>query len=227
MVRSALSLIELLFAIIVMSIAMLAIPSFLEQTTSAIDEILKQEAIFQASRTIQTIKTYKWDEKTTLEGSASTGVINIPHILDITNGDTKLNRTNPASVVRQGNFNVFIRRTFFPSPTYASTTLGLDAKETQKDDIDDFNDNIDIINKSTGNFVIDMRIRQNIYYISDNTNYNANNININIDATPATASTNIKMIDINVTDNKGNTLLVMRGFTCNIGAAPLLKKDTL
>jgi len=226
-VRNAFGLIELLFAIIVMSVAMLAIPPILEQTTSNINEILKQEAIFQAYRTIYTIETYKWDEKTTLEGSTSTGVINIPHILDTTNGDTELNRTNPASVVRQGNFNVFTRRTFFPSPTYASTTLGLDAGETQKDDIDDFNGNIDIINKSTGNFVIDMRIRQNIYYISDNTNYSANNINININATPATASTNIKMIDINVTDASGGAILVMRGFTCNIGAAPLLKKDAL
>ena len=223
--NKAFGLIELLFAIIVMSVAMLAIPPIMMQTTSNIEEIIKQEAIFQAYRTLYTIETYKWDEASTNENSSAP--IKVSHILDVTNGDTELDRTNPGSTVRIGNFGVYDRRTFFPTVTYASTTLGLEAGETQKDDIDDFDGNSDTINKNVGEFLLNMNINQKVYYVSDNANYSSTTLTININASSSTASTNIKMIDLNVTDDSNNPVLVMRGFVCNIGEAPLLTKDAL
>ena len=211
-------MIELIFAIVVMSIAMLAIPGIMEQTSSNLEAILKNEAIFQSYRTLGTIETYQWDERSIQPPEQNS------HILDVTNGDSELGRYTTGAKVRKGHFNVFDRRTFFDSTTYASASLGAEAGETQKDDIDDFNGNVDSFSKSSSGYKIDMRIRQRVYYISDAASYSGNTLTITMTASPATASTNIKMIDLNITDAAGKQFLAMRAFTCNIGSTKILTK---
>lgn len=198
---------------------MLAIPGIMEQTSSNLQEILKSEGIFQSYRTLGTIETYQWDDNS-LKSSDD-----IPHILDVTNGDSELNRMNPGAVVRKGNFNVTDRRIFFPNTTYASNTMGLESGEAKKDDIDDFNGNIDSFSKSSSGYKIDMKIFQKIYYVSDTASYSGTSLTISINPTPTTASTNIKMIDLNTTDANNKQFLAMRAFTCNIGYPKILTRD--
>ncbi len=208
--RSAFGMIELIFAIVVIGIAMLAIPPLLMQTTSSVEEIVKQEAIFQGYRTMGVILTYKWDDKSVVGNDN-----NISHILDVTNGDSELNRTGSSSITRIGNFNN-PRRVFFSSTTYASNTLGLESGESDKDDIDDFNGNTDSITATPGEFALTFDIHQKVFYIDDNANYGASVINLSLPVTKATASTNIKMVELNITENN-QTIIILRSFSTNIG----------
>ena len=207
--RQAFGMIELIFAIVIIGIALLAIPPVLMQTTSSIEEIVKQEAIFQGYRTIGVIHTYKWDDRSVIGDDT-----NYSHILDVTNGDDELNRTSSSSIVRVGNFNSN-RRVFFNTTRYASTTLGMEAGETDKDDFDDFNGNTDTITTTPGEFILTFDINQKVFYIADTADYNTTTLNITIPVTPAAASTNIKMVELNITqDNK--SIIVLRSFSCNI-----------
>lgn len=214
-------MIELIFAIVVMSIAMLAIPAIMMQTSSNINEAIKQEAIFQAYRTIGTILTYKWDDKSVIGDDTNTS-----HILDTTSSEDELNRTNAGSVVRIGNFYVTNRRTFFSSTRYASTPLGLESGETQEDDIDDFDGHTDSITAAPGEYAFSFNLTSSINYISDNNNYSQSTLNFTLPLSPSSSTTSIKLIELNVTDTDGNSILILRAFSCNIGELPApLKKD--
>lgn len=214
-------MIELIFAIVVMSIAMLAIPPVLSQTSSNINEVIKQEAIFQAYRTIGTILTYKWDDKSVIGDDTNTS-----HILDTTSNETELNRTNSGSVVRIGNFNVLDRRTFFSSTRYATDPLGLESGETEEDDIDDFDGHTDSITAAPGEYAFSFDLTSHIKYISDSADYTNSTLDITIPLTTANTTTSIKLIELNVTDTDGVPILVLRALSCNIGELPApLKKE--
>ncbi|MRI57943.1 MAG: hypothetical protein C6H99_00370 [Epsilonproteobacteria bacterium] len=209
MVRGAFSLLEFIFALVIIGFALLSIPNIFTQSSQAIQETIKQEAVFQGFRTISAILTYRWDEKSVV-GSDD----NRSYILDVTNGDDELNRT--ATQTRKGHFNTK-RRTFFDTTTYATTSLGLEPGETTQDDIDDFNNNQDTITLTPGERLLSTTLKQKVYYISDSADYSATSLSLKIDTSSATPSTNIKMIQVTITDDKNTTIALLRAFTCNIG----------
>lgn len=213
----AFSLIELIFAIVIISIALLSVPTLFSMVTKGTQEAIKIEAIYQASRTMGTILTYAWDENTP---SSNTG---FSYILDVTNGDNECNRVT-STRYRTANFNNKATRKFYPNATYASSTLGQEGSYTN--DIDDFHNKSETITKSSNDIILDMQLQTKIFYISDNANYTASTINFNIATSPTSASTNIKMIEINLTNpNDNKEILVFRAFSCNIGEAKLSYKD--
>jgi len=210
MVNKAFTLIELIFSIVVLSIAFLAIPQLFEISSANIEEILKDEATFQGIKTAKTIQTYFWDENSPNNDG------NFTYILDVQAGDSELDRYN-ATQYRIGNYILAKKRRFYDNPTFASTTLGSEATDTVYNDIDDFNNKIENITSS----LVDLKVKTKIYYINDSANYSAHTINKTISASPQSQSTNIKMIDINITDSKNKSILVYRTISCNIGSAPI------
>ena len=213
--RKGFWLLELIFAIVVMAIAMLSIPTVLSQTTAGIETTLKQEAIFYGSRTMGSLLTYRWDENS-IKGDPDK---NISHILDVSNGDSHFDRNTSItpSRFRTGNFNLKAVRTFFNTTTNATSTLGNESGESEKDDIDDFNNDTDIITAQKGDFVLNMKIHKKIYYIADTPTYSNGRVRFSFSSTSASPTTNVKMIELNVTDDKDNTILLIRTITCNVG----------
>ncbi len=209
MVKRAFTLIELIFAIVVMAIAFLAIPQLFEISSANIEEVLKDEATFQGMKTAKTIQTYYWDENSLNSDG------NYTYILDVQSGDSELDRYS--TVYRLGNLILAKKRKFYEATTYASSTLGSEATDVIYDDIDDFNNQEENITSS----LIDMIVKTQVYYIDDRATYSSNTINKTISTTRKSRSTNIKMIDINITDSKGNVILVYRTISCNIGSAPI------
>ncbi len=208
-------MIELIFAIIVIAIAMLAIPGVFEQVSSQTQEVLKTEAVYQANRTLQTITTYAWDEN-----SPSTET-NISYILDTTNGDSDLARIS-GTRFRKGNFGQKVTRRFHENTIYATSSLGIEG--ATYDDIDDFNGKKEVITKQAGDIVIDMNLSTKVFYIGDSADYQSRKIAFTIPTTSTTGSTNIKMIEINVTGEDG-TILLMRAFSSNVGEPRIKYKD--
>ena len=224
--RGALTLIELIVAIIIIAIAVLAIPGVFMQGTSTLQGSALIEPVFYLDRTMDTILTYRWDE------NSMVGEKNKTHILDVSNlADSELNRTSSSSVTRIGNFNINDRRNYFTSITYASYPIGADTGENSFadfDDIDDFNGSVMQIRKQNGEFLSDFDIYTKVFYISDDANYSDTTLNFTISPTPISNSSNIKMIELYVTrPNSTKTIVIFRGLSCNIGEPDLLSKDVL
>lgn len=215
--KRSFTLIELIFAIVIISIALLSVPILFSQVTRGTEEAIKVEAIYQASRTMGTILTHAWDE------NSPSSETRFSRILDVTNGDSECNRIG-ATRFRKADFNQKATRRFFAAMTYATATLGQEG--TLTNDIDDFHNKSETISKNSNDIILDMQLTTKVFYISDATNYAAQHINFNVSTTQATASTNIKMIEINLTNpNNNDEILVFRAFSCNIGEKTLAYKD--
>ena len=224
--KGALTLIELIVAIVIIAIAVLAIPGVFMQGTNTLQGSALIEPVFYLDRTMGAILTYRWDE------NSMVGEENKTHILDVSNlADGELNRTSPSSITRIGNFNIDDRRNYFTSITYASYPVGADTSENSFanfDDIDDFNGSKMQIRKQSGEFMSDFDIYTKVFYIDDHADYNVSELNVTISTTPITHSSNIKMIELRVTrPNSTKTIAIFRGLSCNIGEPDLLSKDVL
>lgn len=71
MVRTAFTLIELIFAIVIISISVLSLPMVTQATSNAMENNLGQEAIFSAISEINIATTYTWDEVSLIDSNIS------------------------------------------------------------------------------------------------------------------------------------------------------------
>ena len=69
--RYAFTLIELIFAIVIISISVLSLPMVTQVTSSNMENNLAQEAIFSAISEINIATTYTWDEASLLDANMS------------------------------------------------------------------------------------------------------------------------------------------------------------
>ena len=213
--RRGFSLLELLFAIIVVSIAMLALPTMFHIVSASSDEIVKDEATFQGFQTAGVILTYRWDENS-LDPDT-----NRSFILD-TNGDTELNRV-AGTVFRRGNMRLGQRRRFFDTATTPATPLGLDeASIALADDIDDFNGAGENITSN----ILDLTIGTAVTYVSDTADYSRKTVTFSFGGAAPATTTNLKMVTVRVIRQDDNTpVLVYAAFAANIGDTPILTRD--
>ncbi|WP_281950438.1 hypothetical protein [Nitrosophilus kaiyonis] len=217
--RKAATMIELIITIIVLGLAMTTIPVILSSVSKSDEFSLNQEALLAGATTIGNILTYNWDEKSTDLN------ITLSPILDVTNGDDELDReTN--TTWRKGSFKGTNRRKFYNTILYASTVLGNDTNDS--DDIDDFigTKSLTIVSNSNYDYVKDIDLVTNVYYVNDKTAYNQKNLNFTFDINSAGASTNIKLIEVKVIDKLNNNIIaVFRSYALNIGEYKLLSRD--
>ena len=219
--RKGFTFIELVVAIVVIAITLMSVPLLLSQASRTNAFNLNQEAVLAGATKVGNILTFPWDDKLV-------GQQNIKYILDVTNGDNELDRyPNTSSTRRIGNFKANYRRKFDANQTFASITLGRtgDTNSTAFNDIDDFNGTTSRINGSgTGDYVKDINISTTVKYISDDANYSSSptlNFSFDINSTPP--STNIKLIEVKVSDNTNNQeITTLRAFSANIGSYELL-----
>jgi prepilin-type N-terminal cleavage/methylation domain-containing protein len=213
-VKRAFSLIELIFAIVIVSIALLALPPLFSVASSSTKVALHEEAVFQGFQTAGVLLTYPWDDKS----------ISPKHlrsfILD-TQGDSELNRSSVDPLYRVGNLHLGRKRRFYDAATPASYPLGPESAETQKDDVDDFDGSSEIISSN----LLDLNITTRVTYTSDSADYSLQNIAFTFGATTPSTS-NIKQILITAKDSDGNTIITYATFVANTGS-PVIKRREL
>ena len=212
--RNGSSMIELIIAIVVMSMAMMTLPIMLTTTQNNNTFIIQQEAILIAKTQLDNILTYPWDENSE-DNNFNVGIL-----------DT--NSTNYSRADRVGLVIANKRRKFFTTTTWAST-IGLETGETTPDDIDDFHDkekNLTDINdvNATLDYKLsnDLNMTIPVKYISD---INLTAIfDFNETSTP-TGTTNIKMVEVSLKNSFLDKDITLRAFSCNIGANQLLRRS--
>ena len=225
--RKASSMLELVIAIVVMGIAMMTLPMMLTRVQSNNEFAMQQEAILMARTQLGDILTYPWDENST-DSSLNVGVLD-------TQGDSNFNRyPNSNSVRRKGHVKADKRRKFFATfPTPATSSLGKEGNDYN--DLDDFitlnNHDINLTdandtNATLGYKVSDSNMSISVRYLDDTTRY-SNGIatfDINTSAPTPTGTTNLKLIEVSLTNSLLDGSITLRAFSANIGANQLLRR---
>jgi len=208
--KCSFTLIELIFAIIIVGISVTAVPMLLATSTNSIETISKESSFFNAYALLSLTQTTEWDENNT-KGD------NYYKVLTAKGGDSELecNRTGTLSFNNESGADCDDNKT---------SHIGLDDGE-DKDDVSTFDDVDDFNGYSDGNLTnYDLNI--SVKYISDNADYSARNIYFN-ETTNAVSNTNVKKIELNVTDKNGNLIAVLGYYSCNIGAVKIKSRNDL
>lgn len=119
--RHAFTMIELIFAIVVMSIVVLSLPMIMQTDNSGREKNLAQEAALAASSKLSQVLSFQWDERSLSWEDLSENHQTIARILDGTNAITTAFDRNVTTGARVNNGH----RIFFNAVTNA-TALGDD-----------------------------------------------------------------------------------------------------
>lgn len=225
--RKAISMIELVIAIVVMGIVVASIPMVLTQTNENIAFAVKQEAIMAAKTRIGDIMTYEWDERSYDANNS------MRFILRTNSPDAQLNDRN--GTVRIGGVIGSGRRRVSPTDLNATANGNLGDDAGDLDDIDDFagvsvavaDSALFASNAGNLDYMLDasMSLDTTVVYVADTANYNLAAINFVFNPANVGASRNLKAITETITGlPEGN--IVLRAFVANIGQSkPLLPRN--
>ena len=222
MMRSAMSMLELVFAIVIMGIAVMSLPLILTQVQTNNAFAMQQEAILAAKTTIGDILTYEWDDKSYDANASRSFVLT-------TNSTTTALNCSATTFRRVGHVNADYRRKCSPLGATASTVATLGADGGDLDDIDDFNGkNIPIVTNivegagSLDYVFTSLTLTPTITYASNAPINSYNNSVLTFTFNPDNANdiTNIKTILVQVTG--ASQTITLRAFSCNVGESTLL-----
>jgi prepilin-type N-terminal cleavage/methylation domain-containing protein len=213
--RKAVSLIELIIAIVVMGIAVMSLPLILTQTQSNNALALQQEAILSTKAKIGFISSYPWDQ------NSWDGTGGIFRVLDTSASPSADNAFATADIRRIGHIQTDKRRRLWD--------VG-----HANDDFHNHNDDINITDPTQMDYIFALTMTPEIVYLRDSlsaNNYlNSRTIQFDFNAinteTNTSRPTNIKMITVRTVSQVGNDVNVsLRSFASNIGQSKILKRD--
>jgi len=225
--KKGFSLIEVVFAIVIISISLMSVPMLLKQSSKSDEFSIMQEAILATSTKMGNILSYPWDSNSYDSANA------ILRTLDIHNGDNELNRVTTGvndNNLRQGHIYQSKRRRFFDFASvgrvYPNNSVGAAANS-----INYFHGKSETIGGSDAYDYKDagMTINSSVFYVSDVAHYSQTHLvsSINtftINNIIGAQDTNIKMVQITTTSPNLNHSLTLRCYTCNIGQSKLLTR---
>lgn len=224
-------MIELIFALVIMSIVFISLPMILVNNSSSLEDNLIQESIFLTSTKMSQILTYQWDESSSESG---TNLLSTSDVVDTTNGDALLGRN--VSDYRIGHFQEDKHRRMTPTGTPRSATLALGTEIANTyDDIDDFNGLVDtnVIDTTSGEgYKKQYRADITVSYINDSnflngTSYASNTMDFVLSDAAAGPTTNLKMVEVSIDQNNHDgwaQTLLLRSYVANIGETDYFKR---
>ncbi len=202
--RAAFTLIELIFAIVIIAISVISLPMMSQTVAEGIDANIVQEAIFASATELNEAVTAHWDEnsiETSMPDSSA-------RVIDI--GAFCSNDSN-SSTFRQmtGHINQPLHRRCLDS----NTTTPSNASATAIDSLDDMGHGDDNITIGTPDSEGYKEIYQSNVVVVQGANFNGVNNN------------NIKSIVSTVKDEDGNPIVLLRTYSANIGEVDYYKRN--
>ncbi len=199
--RFAFTMIELIFAIVVMSIAVMTLPMMTQITSKGIEDNIVQEAIFAASAELMGATSYYWDLNSMYDNSVS----RLERVIDI-------GGASPCDAdrrLRPGHVNQPYHRRCLDSS--AITPAG--TSSTIFPNLNNLVDRVLFENEATEG------LRDAGYKGSYNTIVNISNIN-----ETGAADNDVKKITITVTDSEDVNITVLSTYSANIGEIDYYKR---
>jgi len=204
-VRFAFTLIELIFAIVVIGISVITIPTMNQVTTDGLEGNLVQEAIFAASTELNQAVTTSWDDNS-FEANATDASSRVIDIGGICSSDTTSIRFRykPGHIIQP-----YHRRCLDSNTTTPSDNTDASA------DVESLNDIAGT--KSLSGTDSDARVGYKSSFTTT--------ISVTRPAGFNGTNNNIKEITATVKDSDGDDIVVLRTFSANIGEIDYYKRN--
>ena len=203
--KPAFTLIELVFAIVIITITVISLPMMNQSISKGIDTNLVQEAIFAAATELQETTTTFWDEASTDKNSSNdiSKVINI----DDTCED---NQSNPRYRLRPGHILQSLHRKCLNdldrNASYSQTNDSIDAVE------DKVHEYREIFLNSTSDAAGYKHKYKSLVAVTYDPTFNVN------------TRPDMKKVTITVQDENNNTITSLFTYVANIGGVDYYKR---
>lgn len=243
MVRGAFTLIELIFAVVVMSIVMLAFPTIMLSDSDAREQNMAQEATLAASAKLAQVLTYQWDEKSVSWEDLAENHQTFAHLLEGTNYSTPAFQRDATDNKRASGSD---HRVFFPSHV---NTTGIGDDNNTVIGMDDYNGATSDTGLSSGftaesrGYKRDYQLQVAVLRINDALTPSGGTVDYNQTALTGANSfvlgqddihdnpttnpgdqTNLRCVRVTVSDNSGNVITTLYGYAANIGEYQVYSK---
>ncbi|MDD2906067.1 MAG: type II secretion system protein [Sulfurimonas sp.] len=196
--KHAFTLIELIFAIVIIGIAVVSLPTISQVISKGSENSLVQEAVFIAFTEITKVTSSAWDENSRIDND------DYEHIIYCNDTEAATSLLNDFRG-RSGNVRILYNTN--NSMTIRPTALGYETGETREDDVDDY---IATAADATGSSGSETGYK--FQYKKD----------IAVDATSTFGTLannpNIKKIQININDASNNLLVSFYVYATNSGS---------
>lgn len=222
-VRSAFTMIELIFAIVIVGITLLTIPMMIQTNNKALERSFVGEAIFLTSAVAAGASTLVWDDRSVLD-TGNPDVYILSKILDTGTlagvGTGGYNRTSLTSNLRVGGLNQSRHRQFIDyNDTAGAPTNGL--TYPAQTGTESMTLNFDASAADIAGYKYDYNVTGTRSYVADNAG---------VLGTTATGVSNLKMIEITIPmefnpDVAEHYNVVLRAYTANIGEVDYEKRS--
>jgi len=196
--RPAFTLLEVLFAIVIVGVTMVSVPVIINSNARGFDVTITQEAIFAASAELNQVLALSWDENS-IENNNTTA----SRVINPGDCNATTNR-RPGHISQPLHRRCLDDNTTTPTP---SANFGLDGGEIDADDIDDINRDQKLM---FANSTTTASGYKHEYRSDFDINY------AGIGAVNALAE-DAKLIEIVVENDSGEVVTVLRSYTLNIG----------
>ncbi len=223
--RPAIAMVELIFAIVIIGIALLSAPMLISTAAKSGYVAMQQEGINEAATKVNMIMGYHWDENNVDESF-------LAPILNTNNGDSSLDEVGTTG--RRAGTPLVSQRTFIRADGQELNASAISDDGGTRDDVDDYNGDTNLLSIETArvNYVETTSININtvVTYLADTPGggtYNDPGGDAKLTFSPdfsssATPTTDIKKIVVTLTSTSGmdelEKTIILNGFSCNIGS---------
>jgi hypothetical protein len=218
-------MIELIFAIIVISIVVISMPMMMKVNEDAVEGNIVQEALFASSAKMMQVLSYPWDEHSVDSTNPNTygkvvyvGAGDNSYYRKDANGSFDANSSYRVGHILQDN-----HRRFHDYSSVDANVSAINVDDNSSiDAIDDRNESgrhFDFAGGTASGYKNDYTMDVNVSYISDTVASpfifasSGNN-------TPS----NMKLITVTIKDKNGNPLTLLRSYSANIGEFDFAKR---
>ena len=204
--RSAFTLIELIFAIIVIAITVVSLPMMNQVLANSTNTNLIQEAIFAAATELNEVTTVHWDENSidTSNTNALANVINVNNQCE-TNSSLPRYRLRPGHILQPYHRKCLNNLTLLPS--YSNTNNLIDATEDKT---------------HTSQHIFLNPTPSTEGYKDD---YNSTIVTTFNPSFDGTGRVDLKQVTATIFDEDGNTLVSLTTYVANIGEVDYYKRS--
>jgi len=212
-VKNAFTLIELIFAIVIIAIAVISLPTMNQATMKGIEGNMVQEVVFAASTELNQVITAHWDDNS-LEPAAP----NSPaRVIDIFAGAGRCETNSSLSTYRQmaGHIDQPLHRRCLDS-----NTTGLAAGAVLL--VDDLDDRM-----VTGQTLSNAGTGEDGYKLNFTTDINVTNTNVIFGTDQVNANPNMKRITVTIKDTAATPKIItsLVTYSANIGEIDYYKRS--
>jgi prepilin-type N-terminal cleavage/methylation domain-containing protein len=199
--RSGFTLIELIFAIVIIAITVLSLPMMNQIISKGVDSNIKQEAIFAAATELNEATTAHWDENSLESDSSSL----FARVIDI-DGNCDNNTSSPRYRLMPGHIEQLKHRRCLND----STTNPATAVEALEDKAHDYQ--LIFLNPTPSAEGSKDEYYSQMTVVEDNVNFGG------------ASDKNIKKITVTITDSQKKVISSLKTYSANIGEVDFHKR---